>query len=453
MNAKQRQVDGWTLVEVLGRGGNAEVWRATGEGQTVALKMVNATKVEREPYRRFVQEVKFLRTLVDFPGVLPILDASLPDKPSKSNPAWLAMPIATPADQALVDADIDTVVDAVLAFASTLARLHGEHSAGHRDIKPGNLYSWNGVWAVGDFGLVAYPDGDALTEAGKPAGPRHFAPYELIASADTADPFPVDVFGLGKTMWVFLTGQNFPPPGHQPAVDGPWSVAANRPHAKSPALDQLIDRMTRIDPQARPTIDEVVRDLLAWKQLERSPHFVDVSDLATIARQKLATELNRADRSEQQRNDAINSARQLQEYMKSIGDSFASIHPKAQISINPDKMANSLLRSFTSMGSELVTWSYGRMHRIESGASHMPYVIRAGCGLELTASGGLRMLAFVDVGLDGVMQTDYMWQRRDESTQPVGSLQAAQMLNVGMAEFAERVHQGLSTFVENLGSR
>jgi serine/threonine protein kinase len=82
----------WTLREKLGAGGNATVWRAARDGgEDAALKVINTTKAQREPYRRFVQEIEFLRQLGDFPGVLPLLDAHLPQRPSSTDRAWLAM--------------------------------------------------------------------------------------------------------------------------------------------------------------------------------------------------------------------------------------------------------------------------------------------------------------------------------------------------------------------------
>jgi hypothetical protein len=72
----------WTLGERLGVGGNATVWRASRDGgEDVALKLSNTTKTQHERYRRFVQEIEFLRELGDFPGVLPLLDAHLPQRP------------------------------------------------------------------------------------------------------------------------------------------------------------------------------------------------------------------------------------------------------------------------------------------------------------------------------------------------------------------------------------
>lgn len=61
--AQGQRVGPWTLGRCLGHGGNATVWEATRENRDapVALKVINATRVEREPYQRFVREIGFLR--------------------------------------------------------------------------------------------------------------------------------------------------------------------------------------------------------------------------------------------------------------------------------------------------------------------------------------------------------------------------------------------------------
>jgi serine/threonine protein kinase len=86
----------WELLEKLGTGGNAEVWRARRhDGETVALKILKATRIDSEPYKRFRIEVDTLRQLEPRTGLLPLLDASLPNESSSRSPAWLAMPITT----------------------------------------------------------------------------------------------------------------------------------------------------------------------------------------------------------------------------------------------------------------------------------------------------------------------------------------------------------------------
>ena len=110
-----------------------------------------------------------MRSLGPFPGVLPLLDAYLPDTPLKGDPPWLAMPIATPIAEAVEGLPLEQVVGAVVQIASTLAQL-AERRVGHRDVKPGNLYGLDGEWLVGDFGLVAAPEADDdITRVGKGA--------------------------------------------------------------------------------------------------------------------------------------------------------------------------------------------------------------------------------------------------------------------------------------------
>lgn len=81
-----RVIGPWTLGELLGEGGNAEVFRATdSSGREVALKVITARSAERERYKRFVQEITVLRNLGDVAGILPVIDAYLPEKPTKAD--------------------------------------------------------------------------------------------------------------------------------------------------------------------------------------------------------------------------------------------------------------------------------------------------------------------------------------------------------------------------------
>ena len=70
MTEELRTVGPWTLIEQLGRGGNATVWKAARDtSDPIALKVINTTKAQRESYRQFVPGIEFLRTVKDIPGV------------------------------------------------------------------------------------------------------------------------------------------------------------------------------------------------------------------------------------------------------------------------------------------------------------------------------------------------------------------------------------------------
>jgi serine/threonine protein kinase len=156
-----QELDGWVLIALLGRGGNGEVWRAAHQKHgCAALKVLAKKSGDRWP--RFCDEVKVMQKLGDRRGVLPLRAAELSTRRSHS-PAWLATPVAEPIVQALgSDASLAAVVAAGQAIAETLADLAAQEIF-HRDIKPDNLFQWDGQWVIGDFGLVDYPEKAAIT--------------------------------------------------------------------------------------------------------------------------------------------------------------------------------------------------------------------------------------------------------------------------------------------------
>jgi serine/threonine protein kinase len=129
------------------------------------------------------------------------------------------MPLADPIRGALgIDPDRARMVEAIAAIALTLAGLANE-GIPHRDVKPDNLLCPDGVWSIGDFGLVKYPAGLALTEHGRKLGPTDFMAPEMRESPDTANPGPADVYSIAKTLWVLLAGVNLAFPGQHRADD------------------------------------------------------------------------------------------------------------------------------------------------------------------------------------------------------------------------------------------
>lgn len=54
----------------------------------------------------------------------------------------------------------------------------------------------------------------------------------------------------------------------------------------------------------------------------------------------------------------------------------------------------------------------------------------------------------VDVGYEGVMQTEYHW-RSEERTAPVRGIQAEKMLEDGVAELTDKLKEGMEAFVRH----
>lgn len=255
----EQQLGMWRLGEKLGEGRNGKVYRAehVETGTRAALKAINARKVSKEPYRRFIVEIETLRQLDDYPGILSLIDDHLPESPSDEDQPWLVMPIARPLREALADADLAAVVAAVGEIATTLAHLRAEHQLAHRDLKPANLYSLGNTAVVGDFGLVSLPDRTGLTVEGKPLGPANFMPFEMLNDPGNADAFAADVYSLAKTLWALTCDGNIPPPGHQPASATPYRIADYRPHPNAALLDELVDRALYGDSDAAKQLAEM----------------------------------------------------------------------------------------------------------------------------------------------------------------------------------------------------
>jgi serine/threonine protein kinase len=449
-STRQQRIGPWSLGERLGRGGNGTVWAASRDGldSRVALKLINVNKVDREPYQRFVHEIRFLRNHQDVSGILPLLDSNLPDEPSRSNQPWLAMPIATPIGEALQDSALDEVVSAVAAIADTLWRLQRDHGIAHRDIKPGNLYELEGAWLIGDFGLVAMPDTRGLTSDGRPLGPAHYTAYEMILDPVNADPHRADVYSLGKTLWVLATGQRFPPEGHQPVGTRGFEVGDFRPHAHAAALDQEIDVMTRLHPEDRPTKEQVAADLAAWKELATAPVTLDVSAARSRLRNKLSTTIAEQDTQAQQKELALAAVRRLQQLTAPLNAALKDLSERAEIDSATDKMTTNILKSHGWGGPEIV-FRWHRCTIVSPLDRPVSTTLRMGRSLELRRDGVLLLHLMIHVGPEGVMGTDFDW-RPKASSAPVGSIQSEQMLSDGVRDLTAALQEAIDVFVDRL---
>jgi serine/threonine protein kinase len=453
MMATPRQLGPWQLDTELGRGGNGTVWKVENvdSGQVAALKEIHTRKVDREPYRRFVTEIRTLQELGELPGVLPLIDAHIPDAPAAKEKPWLVMPIAAPLSEVLAGADHSSVVGAIASVARTLATLKADHGIAHRDVKPANLYDLEGASLIGDFGLVALPDPSGLTREGKPLGPANFIPFEMLNNADTADPFAADVYSLAKSFWVLATGVDFPPPGHQPADAAPYRIADFRPHPQATRLDELVDRATRLDPAGRPSVAEFADELQQWLELPIEQADLDLSEISSAVRANLASEIGESQRIEGWKEDAHKAARRLEELVSPLNVAMKEADPRAEVGAI-DKLVAEALRTLEHMGSPEVLFHFARATKIVTGTPPIHKVLRMGRGVELIEDGQLIIRTMVDLGLDGVMQSDMHWMG-DERIVPVGSIQQEAALQEAVTELGVKLREALEILAgEPLGA-
>lgn len=285
MHKQNDKIYHWILIESLGVGGNAEVWKArnTKDDLTYALKILKNSNTESEPFKRFTAEIEVLSRLGNRKGILPLLDFSLKNI-TRHSPAWLAMPIATPISKLEEALELKTAVEAIASISNTLSELAtvGIH---HRDLKPDNLYLYSGEWAIGDFGLVDYPDKEAITKNTNKLGPMYYIAPEMLSDPENANGELADVYSLSKTLWVLATGQKYPPPGEQRMEIKALTLSAYSKHPRAYLLDKLMDIATRHNPKERPTLIEFSAELSTW--LNPSQAVDSVNNLSNVASQIL----------------------------------------------------------------------------------------------------------------------------------------------------------------------
>ncbi len=205
-----RDIDGYQLGNVIGRGSMGEVYQATeeGSGQEVAFKaMLPHLSDSRGQVARYFREAEIIAAL-ESPHIPKLLASGMYEEGT----AYLVLELLHGRDLAadlrqrksLSLSDIDALVEQV-----SLA-LHAAHDAGvvHRDIKPQNLFlvaKPRANWKVLDFGVSMIAGGSGTLTQGAGIGtPAYMAPEQALgASVDRR----ADVFSLGAVVYRALTGR------------------------------------------------------------------------------------------------------------------------------------------------------------------------------------------------------------------------------------------------------
>jgi protein kinase-like protein len=391
MDLRQGQtIGGWSLQDFLGEGGNAEVWRASRGDEIAAVKFLKTRRVDSTAWARFVDEVKFVRSLGQQSGVLPVLDYFLPEEgPAKGERAWYSMPIAVPLVAALADAPLATVVDAVHEVAETLAEIFEQHQAAHRDIKPGNLYVYGGYYSIGDWGLLWHEE---IT------GPLSFTAPELFRAlneGEVIDYQASDVFSLAKTLWALARGSQWALPGQHQLDD---AVGAFRIHSRSATLDRLLARSTDPDPTDRPTMREFARELDAWRRLSPEPGPTpSLADIGELLQDGFAP----LDELEQGLRNASTHFNTLVEYandrLRPFYSELESSIPRVRVGIH-DGVTLNMLMGHEYLGSPGKLHQYGTAACLSDQAQTLELVLEMGLLIETWDNDTTRVGAAIFLG-------------------------------------------------------
>jgi len=215
-SCREADVDGtpfgqYRLIELLGRGGMGEVWRAydTVTDRVVALKVLPANFAEDSVFQQRFRREAHAAAQLNEPHVVPIhtygeIDGRL----------FVDMRLIEGRDLQTVLSDGPLSPERAVQIVEQVAQaLYAAHAVGlvHRDVKPSNILVDDNDFAyLIDFGIARAAGETGLTNTGATIGTWSYMAPERFQRA-TADA-RADIYALGCVLYESLTGR-LPFPG------------------------------------------------------------------------------------------------------------------------------------------------------------------------------------------------------------------------------------------------
>lgn len=279
--------DEYELLNELGRGGSAVVYRARDKalGREVAIKVVHTRTAgaNDEAIARLAREARTVAKL-QHPNIVTVYAV----KRLREGGLALVMQLVPgrTLKQAIAEDGAFSAEQAERVIRDVAQALAYAHAAGvvHRDVKPENIFidETSGRAMLSDFGIAHSSEFDSrLTMTGAAIGtPAYMSPEQIDGAPANARS---DVYSLGLVSWEMLTGER------------PWegetlynvifkqkheellTIDELRPHAVPPRLQYIVERMLQKRPAARWAGAEGLLTILTawvvpndWKQWEEA---------------------------------------------------------------------------------------------------------------------------------------------------------------------------------------
>jgi eukaryotic-like serine/threonine-protein kinase len=199
--------DRYELVELLGRGGMAEVHRAHDRelGRVVAVKLLPEDRRGDDTDARRLRDEARAAAVLSHPHVVAVHDVG-----TSPHGAYVVLELITGRTwgETVRESGGPGLVDAArvgAAVASALAHAH-EHGIVHRDVNPENVMLLaDGTPKLMDFGIAKAENVPGLTETGKVVGTVAYMSPEQVRGERLDG--RSDVYSLGCSLYEVLTGQ------------------------------------------------------------------------------------------------------------------------------------------------------------------------------------------------------------------------------------------------------
>ena len=244
----------YQVVGLLGRGGMADVFKATDTAtdRSVALKVLRGTEGTRVD--RFHTEVAALSRL-DHPGLVRLRGAGTYD-----GVPYLVLDLVEGPSLASELVDGPLGLERSLGIGVEVAEaLTQTHRLGivHRDVKPGNiLLDASGHVRLADFGIARLADSARLTAVGAVAGsPAYVAPEQVEGQPGGVS---ADIYALGLVLLECLTGERCYPGGGVEAALARLYRPPTIPDDLPDWVRDVLVAMTARDPARRPSAAALV---------------------------------------------------------------------------------------------------------------------------------------------------------------------------------------------------
>ena len=249
-------VPGYELIELLGKGGMGEVWRArqTSLGRMVAVKLLPPRFAkDREFVARFDKEAQALASL-SHPGVVQIIDRG-----QAGEHYYFAMELVPGINlREMMGAGRLPVRDAArigMQIARAIDYAH-EMKVVHRDLKPENIMvDARGHVKIADFGLAGMKGNErdiSLTATAVAMGTVNYMAPEQRRDAKNVDP-RADLYSLGVLLYEMFTGE---------VPLGRFKLPSQKVPGLDTRVDDIIAGLLETEPEARPQRANLVAEVL-----------------------------------------------------------------------------------------------------------------------------------------------------------------------------------------------